>query len=158
LQFTKSLGTGHQYYNSPSAVSLGVRRTNELLAEIGQRAGFADQSHLTPMFRRETGMTPGQFAPRWPEQSDGPLSADDDDRQIRTMDGQGRGLQSRIIENSCGEQSGGGNISRLLRRRAARRRHQISSQGSHIGTASLSNHPLPQTFTKGRRGSPGVAP
>ena len=31
------------------------------LAEIALDAGFADQSHFTKVFRRETGMTPGAF-------------------------------------------------------------------------------------------------
>src|SRR5215469_15883817 len=35
--------------------------TDQSLARIAQEAGFADQSHLTSIFRRETGMTPGQF-------------------------------------------------------------------------------------------------
>jgi AraC-like DNA-binding protein len=28
---------------------------------IAQEAGFTDQSHLTSIFRRETGITPGRF-------------------------------------------------------------------------------------------------
>jgi AraC family transcriptional regulator len=36
-------------------------RTDQSLAWVAQEAGFADQSHLTSIFRRETGMTPGQF-------------------------------------------------------------------------------------------------
>jgi AraC family transcriptional regulator len=36
-------------------------RTDQSVARIAQEAGFADQSHLTSIFRRETGMTPGQF-------------------------------------------------------------------------------------------------
>jgi AraC-like DNA-binding protein len=28
---------------------------------IAQEVGFADQSHLTMVFRREIGMTPGQY-------------------------------------------------------------------------------------------------
>jgi len=38
-----------------------MRRTNEPLALIAQEAGFADQSHLNSAFRREIGVTPGQF-------------------------------------------------------------------------------------------------
>ena len=38
-----------------------MRRTNQPLALIAQEAGFADQSHLTSIFRREMGVTPGQF-------------------------------------------------------------------------------------------------
>jgi AraC family transcriptional regulator len=38
-----------------------LRQTRQPLALIAQEAGFADQSHLTQMFRREMGMTPGRF-------------------------------------------------------------------------------------------------
>jgi AraC family transcriptional regulator len=38
-----------------------MRRTSEPLAEIAQEVGFADQSHLTSIFRRETGLTPGRY-------------------------------------------------------------------------------------------------
>jgi AraC family transcriptional regulator len=38
-----------------------LRRTREPLAVVAQEAGFADQSHLTQMFRREMGVTPGRF-------------------------------------------------------------------------------------------------
>jgi AraC family transcriptional regulator len=38
-----------------------MRRTNQPLAWVAQEVGFADQSHLTSVFRRETGITPGQF-------------------------------------------------------------------------------------------------
>jgi AraC family transcriptional regulator len=38
-----------------------MRRTNQPLAWIAQESGFSDQSHLTSVFRRETGLTPGQF-------------------------------------------------------------------------------------------------
>jgi len=38
-----------------------LRRTREPLAVIAQEAGFADQSHLTVIFRREIGVTPGRF-------------------------------------------------------------------------------------------------
>jgi AraC family transcriptional regulator len=38
-----------------------IRRTNQPLVWIAQEAGFADQSHLTSIFRREMGVTPGRF-------------------------------------------------------------------------------------------------
>jgi AraC-like DNA-binding protein len=38
-----------------------MRTTNRPLATIAQDAGFVDQSHLTSMFRRETGVTPGRY-------------------------------------------------------------------------------------------------
>jgi AraC family transcriptional regulator len=34
------------------------------LAEVALDAGFADQSHFTRVFKRETGMTPGDYRPR----------------------------------------------------------------------------------------------
>ena len=33
------------------------------LADIALEAGFADQSHFTRVFKRETGMTPGAYRP-----------------------------------------------------------------------------------------------
>jgi AraC-like DNA-binding protein len=38
-----------------------LRRTRQPLALIAQEVGFADQSHLTTIFRREMNVTPGQF-------------------------------------------------------------------------------------------------
>jgi AraC family transcriptional regulator len=38
-----------------------MRRTNQPMALIAQEVGFVDQSHLTSVFRRETGVTPGHF-------------------------------------------------------------------------------------------------
>ena len=38
-----------------------MRRTHQPLALIAQEAGFADQSHLTSIFRREMDMRPGRF-------------------------------------------------------------------------------------------------
>jgi AraC family transcriptional regulator len=38
-----------------------LRQTRQPLALVAQQAGFADQSHLTQMFRRETGVTPGRY-------------------------------------------------------------------------------------------------
>ena len=39
-----------------------MRRSNQPLALIAQESGFADQSHLTSIFRREIGMTPAERA------------------------------------------------------------------------------------------------
>ena len=38
-----------------------MRRTHQPLALIALEAGFADQSQLTTIFRREIGVTPGRF-------------------------------------------------------------------------------------------------
>jgi AraC-like DNA-binding protein len=38
-----------------------MRRTDHSLGLIAQEAGFTDQSHLTTVFRREIGVTPGIF-------------------------------------------------------------------------------------------------
>ena len=38
-----------------------IRRTNQPLASIAQEVGFTDQSHLSSIFRREMGLTPGRF-------------------------------------------------------------------------------------------------
>jgi len=38
-----------------------MRSSNKTFAHIAQEAGFSDQSHLTLVFRRAAGMTPGQY-------------------------------------------------------------------------------------------------
>jgi AraC family transcriptional regulator len=38
-----------------------MRQTRQPLAIIAQKAGFTDQSHLTSIFRRKTGVTPGRY-------------------------------------------------------------------------------------------------
>jgi AraC family transcriptional regulator len=38
-----------------------LQRTNQSLAWVAQEVGFADQSHLASVFRREIGVTPGYF-------------------------------------------------------------------------------------------------
>jgi AraC family transcriptional regulator len=38
-----------------------MSRTDQPLALVAQEVGFADQSHLTSVFRREIGVTPGYF-------------------------------------------------------------------------------------------------
>ncbi len=38
-----------------------MRRTNQPLVMIAEQVGFSDQSHLTSVFRRETGVTPGRY-------------------------------------------------------------------------------------------------
>ena len=62
--FKEAVGVGPQRYvmqrRLERARSL-MRRTHQPLAWIAQEAGFADQSHLTSIFRREMGVTPGQF-------------------------------------------------------------------------------------------------
>jgi AraC family transcriptional regulator len=62
--FKESAGVGPQRYvirrRFERAKTL-LRRTKEPLALIAREAGFADQSHLTSIFRREIGVTPGRF-------------------------------------------------------------------------------------------------
>ena len=62
--FEQSIGVGPQRYvmqrRLERATAL-IRRTNQPLAEMAQRVGFVDQSHLTSIFRRETGVTPGRY-------------------------------------------------------------------------------------------------
>ena len=62
--FKLALGVGPQRYVMQrrfERAKVLMRRTNQPLASIAQAAGFSDQSHLTSVFRRETGVTPGQF-------------------------------------------------------------------------------------------------
>jgi AraC family transcriptional regulator len=62
--FKQSVGVGPQRYVMRRRIERAktlMRRTNRPIVWIAQEAGFADQSHLTSVFRREIGMTPGRF-------------------------------------------------------------------------------------------------
>ena len=62
--FKLGLGIGPQRYVMQRRLERAktlIRRTNQPFAWVAGEAGFADQSHLTCVFRRETGVTPGQF-------------------------------------------------------------------------------------------------
>jgi AraC family transcriptional regulator len=62
--FKESIGVGPQRYVIQRRLERAktlMRRTNQPLAFIAQEAGFADQSHLASIFRREIGVTPGRF-------------------------------------------------------------------------------------------------
>src|SRR5271165_2131674 len=62
--FKQAMGVGPQRYvmlrRLERAKTL-MRRTNQPLALIAQEVGFTDQSHLTAIFRHETGLTPGRY-------------------------------------------------------------------------------------------------
>src|SRR5271170_373454 len=62
--FKHAVGVGTQRYVMQRRLERAktlMRRTNQPLALIAQEAGFSDQSHLTSIFRREMGLTPGRF-------------------------------------------------------------------------------------------------
>src|SRR5271165_3421880 len=62
--FKQATGVGLHHYVMQGRLERAktlMRRTNQPLALIAQEAGFADQSHLNSAFRREIGVTPGQF-------------------------------------------------------------------------------------------------
>ena len=62
--FKQAVGMGPQRYVMHRRVERAkalMRRTDQPLALIAQEVGFADQSHLTSVFRREFGVTPGHF-------------------------------------------------------------------------------------------------
>jgi AraC family transcriptional regulator len=62
--FKQAVGIGPQRYITQRRLERAkklMRRTSLPLALIAQEAGFADQSHLTSVFRRETGVTPGHY-------------------------------------------------------------------------------------------------
>jgi AraC family transcriptional regulator len=62
--FKQAVGVGVQRYVMQRRIERAktlMRRTNQPLALIAQEAGFTDQSHLTSIFRRETGETPGRY-------------------------------------------------------------------------------------------------
>jgi AraC family transcriptional regulator len=62
--FKQAAGVGPQRYVIQRRLERAkrlLRQTHQPLALIAEEAGFADQSHLTQMFRREIGVTPGRF-------------------------------------------------------------------------------------------------
>jgi AraC-like DNA-binding protein len=62
--FKGSVGIGPQRYVMRRRLERAktlIRRTAQPLAEIALQVGLCDQSHLTSMFRRETGVTPGRY-------------------------------------------------------------------------------------------------
>jgi AraC family transcriptional regulator len=62
--FKQATGVGLHHYVTQRRLERAktlMRRTNQSLAVIAQEAGFADQSHLNAVFRREIGVTPGRF-------------------------------------------------------------------------------------------------
>jgi AraC family transcriptional regulator len=62
--FKQAVGVGPQRYITQRRLERAkmlMRRTNLPLAMIAQEAGFADQSHLTSVFHREIGVTPGHY-------------------------------------------------------------------------------------------------
>jgi AraC family transcriptional regulator len=62
--FKRAVGVGPQRYVVRRRVERArdmIRRTDEPLAAVAQALGFADQSHFTHVFRRETGETPARF-------------------------------------------------------------------------------------------------
>lgn len=62
--FTGAVGLGPQRYTVQRRVERAkalLRRGGGSLADVAATTGFADQSHLTAAFRRETGTTPGRF-------------------------------------------------------------------------------------------------
>ena len=62
--FKQAVGVGPQRYTVQRRVErakLLLRRGNDTLASVATAVGFADQSHFTAAFRRETGTTPGRF-------------------------------------------------------------------------------------------------
>jgi AraC family transcriptional regulator len=62
--FKEAVGIGPQRYVMQRRLERAktlIRRTNQPLAQIAQQVGLCDQSHLTSIFRRETGETPGRY-------------------------------------------------------------------------------------------------
>lgn len=62
--FKQAVGVGPQRFVMQRRLERAkglIRATNQPLAQIAQQAGFADQSHLTSIFRREAGVTPGRY-------------------------------------------------------------------------------------------------
>jgi len=62
--FKEAVGVGPQRYTVQRRVEQAkamLQRGDESLADVAATVGFADQSHFTAAFRRETGTTPGRF-------------------------------------------------------------------------------------------------
>ena len=62
--FKQATGVGLHHYVMQRRLERAkalMRRTDQPLALIALEAGFSDQSHFATLFRRETGVTPGQF-------------------------------------------------------------------------------------------------
>jgi AraC family transcriptional regulator len=62
--FKQAVGVGPRRYVMQRRLERAktlIRRSNQPFARIAQQVGFADQSHLIWIFRRETGMTPGRY-------------------------------------------------------------------------------------------------
>jgi len=62
--FKEAAGAGPQHYVMQRRLERAktlMRQTKQPLALIALEAGFTDQSHLTSIFRRETGKTPGRY-------------------------------------------------------------------------------------------------
>jgi AraC family transcriptional regulator len=62
--FKQAVGVGPQRYVMERRIERAkvlMRRTRQPLASIALEVGSTDQSHLTAIFRREIGMTPGRF-------------------------------------------------------------------------------------------------
>jgi len=62
--FKQAVGVSPHHYVMQRRIDRAktlMRRTRQPLANIAQEVGFTDQSHLTSVFRRATGMTPARF-------------------------------------------------------------------------------------------------
>ncbi len=62
--FKEAVGSGPQRYTVQRRIERAkalLRRGEGNLADVAVAVGFADQSHFTAVFRRETGTTPGRF-------------------------------------------------------------------------------------------------
>ncbi|MEV0326045.1 AraC family transcriptional regulator [Micromonospora echinospora] len=63
-QFRVAFGTSPTRYRTPRQLDLarGLIRARVPLPDVAVRAGFADQAHLTRMFRRAYGLTPAVWS------------------------------------------------------------------------------------------------
>ncbi|MBQ4199521.1 MAG: helix-turn-helix transcriptional regulator, partial [Kiritimatiellae bacterium] len=66
-QFSRTFGISPGHYITTirlNAVRRLLETTDKLVADIAMETGFWDQSHLTKLFKRERGMTPGEYRRR----------------------------------------------------------------------------------------------
>jgi AraC-like DNA-binding protein len=62
--FRRAFGTSPDRYRTMRRLALARQaiESNEPLAQVAARTGFADQSHLTRQFKRAYGLTPAKWA------------------------------------------------------------------------------------------------
>ena len=67
LRFSRTFGISPSRYITTIRINAARRlleTTDKLVSEIAEKCGFYDQSHFTKIFKRERGITPGEYRSR----------------------------------------------------------------------------------------------